>query len=324
MGKRWKFKQIKDFLANNPHNNKGYWTIKEEYADDDIIYRYKTSLTIYCSRHNSYHTILAHQIINQTWHCFSCFMAQKLPSIEELKQQFDNKGYILLSEDYLHAKDSLEYICKKHPQEIQKISWDSFSHGHGCRFCAFEKTGKRSRLPIEVIKKQVEERGYEFIKVEYQSKPYPATYIYYKCPKHPKQILKINRSNFIQGCGCPYCDESHGEREIAKTLDKFSIFYEREKSFPDCIYKKVLKFDFYLPDYNLCIEFQGEQHYDIEFFMRTVKGEERQLKLFQDLINRDITKKIYCKTHGIDLLEIKYDEIKQTEEIIINKLKLNK
>ena len=85
-----------------------------------------------------------------------------------------------------------------------------------------------------------------------------------------------------------------------------------------------MKFDFYLPDYNLCIEFQGEQHYDIEFFMRTVKGEERQLKLFQDLINRDITKKIYCKTHGIDVLEIIYDEIKQTEGIILNKLKLNK
>ena len=50
-------------------------------------------------------------------------------------------------------------------------------------------------------------------------------------------------------------------------LSDNNILFEREKRFPNLRYKHKLRFDFYLPDNNLCIEYQGQQHfYAIDIF----------------------------------------------------------
>lgn len=64
--------------------------------------------------------------------------------------------------------------------------------------------------------------------------------------------------------GCPHCTEkqSLGERKIKEILEKEKIQYIPQYKFIDCKYKQCLPFDFYLPQKNICIEFQGEQHYN--------------------------------------------------------------
>ena len=47
-----------------------------------------------------------------------------------------------------------------------------------------------------------------------------------------------------------------------KILEFLNIKYEEQKTFEGLKYIGKLRFDFYLPDYNLCIEFQGKQHYE--------------------------------------------------------------
>ena len=56
-------------------------------------------------------------------------------------------------------------------------------------------------------------------------------------------------------------NQSKGVKLIEKILQENSIKYDVEHSFDDCLYKNKLRFDFYLPDYNTCIEYDGEQHY---------------------------------------------------------------
>jgi len=53
--------------------------------------------------------------------------------------------------------------------------------------------------------------------------------------------------------------------------------------------------DFYLPDYNIGIECQGEQHYrPVEY-----RGGDKTL---EKVINRDLTKKRLCEENGVGLL----------------------
>lgn len=78
---------------------------------------------------------------------------------------------------------------------------------------------------------------------------------------------KAAPNNILQGTGCPVCNLSHGERQIRRWLCNNNISYILQKTFEDCKNKKQLPFDFYLPEYNICIEYDGEQHFrPVDFF----------------------------------------------------------
>lgn len=108
--------------------------------------------------------------------------------------------------------------------------------------------------------------------------------------------------------GCPKCYQfkSVGEQSIRNFLDRNNINYIPQKTFSP-LNKSKYRFDFYLPDYNLAIEYQGEQHYrDNNFF------KER----YDVIHNRDEIKKEYCRNNKIELLEIKYTELKNIDAIL--------
>ena len=71
----------------------------------------------------------------------------------------------------------------------------------------------------------------------------------------------------------------------------------------------MLYFDFYLPKYNLAIEFQGEQHYKpIKYW----GGEEG----FQRRLVNDNDKREWCKKQNIHLLEIPFTSFEKIDEIL--------
>ena len=74
-----------------------------------------------------------------------------------------------------------------------------------------------------------------------------------------------------------------------------------EKKFDNCRHKTPLPFDFYLPDYNLLVEYDGIQHFEsIKYF-----GGEDALLLNQ---LKDKIKTDYTIANNIKLIRIKYDE----------------
>lgn len=117
------------------------------------------------------------------------------------------------------------------------------------------------------------------------------------------------KSGSVQSCGCL---KSSYEDLITKILTKNNIKFEKEKIFPECKDQKVLPFDFYIPELQLLIEMQGEQHFkEVAFW-----GGEDGLKLRQ---YHDQLKQDFCKSSGYNLLIIKYNEdIEQriNEEIV--------
>lgn len=130
-------------------------------------------------------------------------------------------------------------------------------------------------------------------------------------------ITKVRPNRLLNketiSCGCI---NSIGEYKIAKILSKNNIRFLKEYKFNDCINpetNKKLRFDFYLPDYNCCIEYDGEQHFkEKECF----GGKES----FISLQKRDKIKNDFCKEKNIKLFRIPYTDIDILNEKYIFKL----
>lgn len=120
-------------------------------------------------------------------------------------------------------------------------------------------------------------------------------------------------SGNTMSCGCH--NFSHGEVYVKLYLDDRNIHYISQKKFDDCRDKLPLPFDFYLPEYNTCIEYQGEQHYRaIDYF-----GGEDKFVLRQ---KHDHMKLKYCEQHKINLIIIPYNKnIKEELDNFFDNLK---
>lgn len=107
--------------------------------------------------------------------------------------------------------------------------------------------------------------------------------------------------HILFGSGCPVCNEYRGEAAIRNFLQIKKIQFIPQHIFKDCKNIKCLSFDFYIPDLNLCIEYQGAQHYEATTFFG---GE----KAFKQRQHNDKIKREFCKKNNVLLLEIKYTE----------------
>ena len=179
--------------------------------------------------------------------------------------------------------------------------------GKGCKKCANIQVSLKNRLSKEeFVKRAVSLYGedYNYDQVDYVNSEIKVK-IY--CNKH-KRYFYQTPAGHMYSRGCPSCTiTSKGEVIIEKYLIKNSIKHFRQKCFADCKYINLLKFDFYLPDYNMCIEYQGLQHYEpVKYFGGQKEFEYRQ--------KCDQIKREYCKKNNIVLLEIKYDE--NIEEVL--------
>jgi len=83
----------------------------------------------------------------------------------------------------------------------------------------------------------------------------------------------------------------------------------KEYKFDNCKNKNPLPFDFYLPEHNICIEFDGEQHFKSISYFGGEKG-------FKNTQKNDLIKTSYCKENNIKLIRINYLEFKKIEEIL--------
>jgi len=107
---------------------------------------------------------------------------------------------------------------------------------------------------------------------------------------------------------CPKCNESKGEKIISDILDELKINYVKEKTFPDCKYIQPLRFDFYIESINLCIEYDGIQHFD-----EKSQFVNENLELIQ---LRDSIKNNYCKDNGINLKRFNYKQFNNLDKLV--------
>jgi very-short-patch-repair endonuclease/transposase-like protein len=116
-------------------------------------------------------------------------------------------------------------------------------------------------------------------------------------------------SALLCGKGCPTCKESYGERQIRSYLEMHNIKFVSQYKFDDCRRLRPLPFDFYLPDFNTVIEYDGQQHFgEIEVF----GGQDRFLYTKEN----DNIKTTYCEQNSIKLIRIPYWEVDNISQIL--------
>ncbi|MCK9415950.1 DUF723 domain-containing protein [Candidatus Dojkabacteria bacterium] len=197
--------------------------------------------------------------------------------------------------EYKNMHDRIKINCKEHG--VFECSWHyHINKKRGCPKCAIEK--RRDTKEKFIIKSNlIHNNKYDYSLVDYKNSKTKVKII---CPVHG--IFKQCPQDHINSAqGCPKCVESKGERKIRNFLDNKNIKYEYQKTFKDCKYIKILFFDFYLKDYNICIEYDGVQHYNIIEYWGGLIG------LFQRQI-RDNIKTEYCKNNNIKLVRIMYSD----------------
>lgn len=112
---------------------------------------------------------------------------------------------------------------------------------------------------------------------------------------------------------------SRGETNIALSLKTLNINFQTQKTFPDLLSKKgyKLRFDFYLPDHNCCIEYDGGQHfYPVEKW--------GGIEYLKDVQERDEIKNNYAQQKGIRVIRISYKDTLKISADYINSLLLGK
>lgn len=142
---------------------------------------------------------------------------------------------------------------------------------------------------------------------------------YWKCVCSCGNETVVASTNLIRGstmsCGC--LSQSRGELKITEYLEENHINFESQKRFDDCRDKKPLPFDFYLPDYNICIEYDGRQHFEPVNFA----GDWQETKNNYELTNKhDNIKTQYCKDKNMRLIRIPYTKLNSIEMVLSENL----
>lgn len=264
------------------------------------------SLKIICKLHGPfYKTYTNHLHGNQG--CPICSEERKkMPQSEFINRSisFNDHKYDYSNVNYINALTKVEIICKIHGSFFQTPN--SHLNGHQCPKCSD---------PRKSIEKTIQEfknthgNYYDYSKVIYKNNFTKITII---CPKHGEFRQKPYSHKL--GSGCPICKSSHGERKIREWLIKNNIKFIRQKTFSDCrgtLWN--LSFDFYLIDYNCCIEYDGSQHFkSFKCFGGNVS--------FRRTQRNDKIKNKYCLKHSIKLIRIKYTKFEKIEQILENKI----
>ena len=227
--------------------------------------------------------------------------------INEAKELHGNK-YDYSKVEYDGKEKNVCIICPKHGEFLQKPT--VHLKGSGCPICNREKN-KLKLTTEEFIEKAIKIHGnkYDYSKVEYNNTDDKVCII---CPEHG-EFWQTPHCHIGKKQGCLFCNESHLEIEIKEFLIKNNIKFEEQKTFDWLRYKKPLRLDFYLPEYNIAIECQGEQHFNK---FRWEKNDEK----LNERKKRDNIKLDLCKKNGI-ILKL-YSFKKFNENIITDKNKL--
>jgi Zn finger protein HypA/HybF involved in hydrogenase expression len=224
--------------------------------------------------------------------CAKCHLLTKEKFIEKSNMIHNNKyNYDFVK--MINNKTKVLIKCEKHGMFEQTPS--SHLSGSGCNKCYIESRPLNIKNFINRCQK-IHNNRYIYENDKIINNKIKINII---CKKHGK--FKQTPHHHLNGAGCPKCSLSKGELKIENILKINNIEYVSQHKFDDCKHKQQLKFDFYLPNKNTCIEYNGVQHYEsIEYW-----GGKDGLKYRS---NNDIIKENYCKTNNINLIVIKHNE----------------
>lgn len=199
--------------------------------------------------------------------------------------------------EYINSNTKVTIICKIHG-EFEQYPRNHYN-GAKCTKCTMNHKYSTSEW-IENAKNKHGDR-YDYSRVNYTNKK---TKVILVCKKHGE--FKVTPDDHIhKQAGCPLCSESKGEQKIRMFLDLNSIKYNKNYRLANSRFM----YDFYLPEMNILIEYDGLQHFKpVEFF-----GGEKAFKIQK---KSDKEKDHLAKINNIPLIRIPFTKLRIVEEYL--------
>ena len=219
---------------------------------------------------------------------------------------------------YVNASKNLKFYCYM-CHEVFDMSWSNIFQNHGCSVCRglqIRETTCLAYLRPKLIDEWVSS---EHNLTPYDISEYSHEMVLWRCSECRNEWKTKVNSRTSMNSGCPKCNESKGEEKIYEYLKKNKIAFIRQHRFKDCKNKKTLPFDFYLIDYGILIEYDGQFHFKP---ININKNKEESIESFQKTKENDKIKNKYCLKNNLNLLRISYWDFDNIEIIIENYLKI--
>lgn len=290
----------------------------DKYDYSLVDYKPNSKVEIVCKIHGSFFQRVDAHLSGRG--CKLCGTIQSTQSMSE--DEFIHRCKLIHQDKYdyskvkySHSTDIIIVICKIHGEFKIEAAGHLFGK-YGCTKCGRIAVGNKLRTPQDdfILKcNQVHNNQYDYSQTIYRGSDKK---IKVKCKKHGFFYTRADQHQ--AGHKCPKCSYSIGEEKIEQYLKNKNIKYETQKTFPNCINKRPLPFDFYLPDYNLLIEFDGEQHFKPISFGSS-KFDSAELN-FQRTQLHDNIKTSYATDHNIKLLRISYNKLEEIEQVLTTNL----
>lgn len=269
---------------------------------------YKTPVEITCPIHGSFwmKPYIHLQPIYQQG-CKKCAIEKRVKERTGNKEEFISKSNTFYNFKYNY--DKVEYInrltpviitCPTHGDFLQKPN--DHLNGHECAKCTHPHINGRTKKELLESFYSVHQGLYSYPDLPERCNEHKKIKIY--CSKHGifKQTVKYH----LKGGGCPICCNSKHANDLAAKMNENNIIFEREKTF-SWLRRRIrgrMRLDFYLPDYNVGIEYQGAMHFGIHKSNKYTMTKED----YEDLFDRDRVKYNLCNEHGIRILYFCYNK----------------
>lgn len=277
--------------------NEGY-----EFIEFIRFNRTKSRIKIWCKNPNHKPYEVTFNSFKSGSRCIKCKGEERvLWDEKDMVNYIEKEGYKLIKFITLNGVNSkIEIWCGEENHSHRKMSFHNFQQGRRCVNC-------RGYLTHQDVKEYIESFGYRLLSEEYENN---RQMLLIQCDKGHNPY-EVNFNNFKDNeSRCPYCNNSKGEDVIKNFLTDKKINFISQYKFEDCRGKsRPLPFDFYLTDYNICIEYDGKQHFKYGCFNMDLL----------DLMNRkycDDYKTKYCEDNNILLIRISYWEKDKIENIL--------
>lgn len=302
-------KNLEDYNAKELVESKGLEFVK--------ITRENSQLCIYyiCPKHRyvGVQKTSLESIRRMTVGCPYCIGRNK--TTESFKKElFDINPSIRVKGEYVDAKTPIECECL-----IDHTIWSPIPNrmlrGCGCPECGRIASNKNSTKSNDIFVAQLNDANPDILPLqEYiQAK----ISIWVMCKKCGHQWL-ATPDNLLHGGCCLECSATPNEKKLGDILIQYGFKIERQKKYNNCRDKLPLPFDIYLLEYNILIEYDGEQHYHPVNF-----GGISYEDAYDNFIKtqyHDSIKTQYCNDNNIPLIRVPYWEKNNLEEFIVLQL----
>ena len=276
----------------------------DKYDYSKVVYKNNnTPVEIICPEHGSFFMRPSDHL--HGCECPSCVHRKRLTTEEFIQRAAeshpDNNHYDYSEAEYVNYITPIKIKCTKCGNYFTATPRSFLSRGRGCPTCY----GSHKLTQEEFVSRARTVHGdkYDYSESDYQGIDTKLKII---CPKHGEfwqtPYQHINLKN-----GCPNCNSSKGELMVMRILENHNINFVHDKACLPCL--GDLRPDFYLPDYNLVIEYDGIQHFQPS---EGFGGEEA----FRETQARDQLKNKLCEENGIKILHIPYTS-EDVEKIIL-------